>query len=118
MDTITPVLANLAQTLLALALPILAAYLASTLKKFLVAKIADLKAGASLETVYLIDAAVEAGVHAAEQFVKGSDAKLTYAIKLATNYLSARGIALDLDLLRGLIEAEVQREFGKDAPSN
>lgn len=110
---LTETLSNLAQTLLALALPILAAYLATTLKSFLVAKIADLKAGASNETAYLIDQAVEAGVYAAEQFVKGSDAKLSYAITLATDFLSARGVALDLALLRGLVEAEVKKSFGK-----
>lgn len=106
-------LSNFAQTLLALALPILAAYLATTLKQFLTAKIADLKAGASNETAALIDQAVEAGVYAAEQFVKGSDAKLSYAVKLATDFLSARDIALDLALLRGLVEAEVKKSFGK-----
>jgi len=109
----TAALSNFAQTLLALALPILAAYLATTLKSFLTAKIADLKAGANNETAYLIDQAVEAGVYAAEQYVKGSDAKLSYAIQLATDYLDSRGVVLDLATLRGLVEAEVKKSFGK-----
>lgn len=113
METITPVLSSLAMSLFVLAIPILAGYLAKTTKAFLQAKIAELKANASAETALLIDNAVSAGVFAAEQFVIGSDAKLTYAIGLATDYLSARGIAIDLNLLRGLVEAEVKREFSK-----
>ena len=107
------IISQFAQTLLALALPILAAYLASTLKGFLVAKIADLKSGSSNDTAYLIDQAVEAGVYAAEQAVKGSGAKLDFATGLATEYLKSHGITLDLALLRGLVEAEVKKAFGK-----
>jgi len=110
------IISQFSQTLLTLALPILAAYLAQSLKNFLVAKVADIKANASTETTVLIDGAIQAGVQAAEQLYTGSGqgkAKLAYATELATAYLSKLGVQLDLALLTGLIEAEVHRAFSE-----
>jgi len=113
----TDVISNLAQSLLALAIPVLAAYLATSLKKFLDAKIADMKANANTETQLLIDTAVGEAVKAAEQIYNGpgqGKTKLGYAVKLSTEYLAKLGVNLDLSLLTGLIEAEVYRAFNAE----
>lgn len=105
------------QTVLALAVPILAAYLAKQIKSALVAAIAAAKANTNAQTQALIDNTVNAAVLAAEQLGGAGSTKLTYAIRFATDYLDSLGIDLNLEALRGLVEAEVKREFGKE-PSN
>ena len=106
----TKTLSELAQSLLALALPIIAAYVAHAVKSFYDAKLADLKASAG-ENSWLVDQAINTAVHAAEQLLEGSKPKLDYAIETATDLLAKRGVTLDLKTLRALIEAEVNREF-------
>lgn len=109
------IITDFAQSLLALALPILAAYLAATLKAFLAQSIASMRARASADARYLIDDAVVIAVRAAEQLGGASEQKLTYAVDLAQQYLAHHGVGLDLKVLRGLVEAAVKAEFGKPA---
>lgn len=105
----TDILNHFAQSLLAIALPVLAAYLATTLKAFLVAKINELRVGANEQSRWLIDAAIEQAVRAAEQMGTASDEKLTIAITAAQSYLNEFGVHLDSVTLRHLIEAEVKQ---------
>jgi len=111
------ILSQFAQSLLALSLPILAAYLATTLKAWLTAKLAEARKNTDAQTQALIDFAVSKAVLAAEQLGGASDAKLTYALNAGEKYLKTFGVSLDLQLLRGLVEAEVKAQFGKSSGS-
>lgn len=107
------ILSQLAQSLLDLALPILAAYLARELKQLLADASATLAARSNAESRAVMQAAADIAVRAAEQMGGAADQKLTMAVKIAGQYLAEHDVHLDLVLLRGLIEASVREQFGK-----
>jgi hypothetical protein len=71
------------------------------------------KASLSLEQQYAFDLFLKTCVYAAEQMnLRGSISnKLNYALGLAEDWLTARGLPIDLDEIRAGIEAAVHKEF-------
>lgn len=110
-------LSQFAQSILALCLPVLAAYLARELKALLRRAAGRLEAQESAEVRDLLSRAASIAVRAAEQMGGDGAAKLTMAQEIAQKYLDTHGVQIDVGLLRGLVEAQVQQEFGKP-PTN
>ena len=103
--------ADLAGQILALALPFLATALTAWLVAAVKAKLANAKSVYGSNVGYWLDAAATMAVNAAEQTLKDNDEKKSYAVKLAQDYLKARGVALPLDLIAGRVEAAVFEEL-------
>ena len=109
--------ADLAGQILALVLPLLATALTAWLLAAVKSKLAHVKSEYGSDVGYWLDAAAVMAVNAAEQTLKDNDEKKSYAVKLAQDYLKARGVALPLDLIVGKVEAAVFEElhtFTKD----
>ena len=102
-------LAQLAQTALTVALPILVAYGVNWLK----AKRTELKNSEYADELAYVEMAASQAVWAAEQLglkTKGMD-KLNYATGLAQAWLDQRGIAISATTVRGAIEAALAKEL-------
>ena len=111
LQPILDLLNDFAGQVLALILPLLA----TALTAWLVAKakqlLADAKDTAGSNIGYFLDRAAKLAVSAAEQTLKANDEKKAYALKLASDYLLARGVKLDAAVIAGAIEAAVFDEL-------
>jgi hypothetical protein len=117
-------LARFAFNLMLLALPIVAAYVAHGVAKFLAAKTAEavqaLKDTGHVDAAYALEKYARLAVKAAEQFIKGpGSVKKTYAVGILQRMLNERGITqFSVKTLADLVEAAVIEEFPHDQPAN
>ena len=111
LQPILDILAAFAGQVLIIVLP----FLASAAAAWLVAKAKQLLAEAKDTTGsnvgYFLEQAARLAVSAAEQTLVKNTEKKTYALRLATDYLAARGVKLDVALIEGAIEAAVFEEL-------
>jgi len=114
---LTNFLAMFAQALLIIAIPIVAAGAFMWARQ----KWAEIKQNISKEQLSLIEKGVQIAVKAAEQagfagVLKSGSEKKEYAIDAVQRYLDRAGIAIDVEEIVTLIEAEVNTRFTKYAP--
>lgn len=112
-------LAQFAQTLLMLALPILAAYAVRWLRVQGKLAWAKLEATQNKEVLALLETTASWAVRAAEQEL-GNDAgaaKKAQAVKLLSDWLEARGVQLDEAHLLAAVEAAVWTEMNAPLPA-
>jgi len=111
LQPILDILADFAGQVLIIVLP----FLASAAAAWLVAKakqlLAEAKDTAGSNVGYFLDQAAKMAVSAAEQTLKANAEKKAYALKLASDYLLARGVKLDMALIEGAVEAAVFDEL-------
>src|SRR3990167_3622892 len=111
LQLILDILADFAGQVLIIVLP----FLASAAAAWLVAKakqlLAEAKNTAGSNVGYFLEQAASLAVSAAEQTLKANDEKKAYALKLASDYLLARGVKLDAAVIAGAIEAAVFDEL-------
>lgn len=117
LQPILDALATFAAQVLVIVLPVLASLAAAWLVaqiKMKIEQIKDIKYGG---VGYALESAVNMAVSAAEQTFKGGEgkakAKKDAAVALATAYLKARGVKLDVALIEGAVEAAVFDELTK-----
>jgi len=81
----------------------------------------ELKQKLTKDQLSIIDAGVQIAVRAAEQegfagLLKSGAEKKNFAIKAVQNYLNRAGMAIDVNEIATLIEAEVNKQFSSHAP--
>jgi hypothetical protein len=91
--------------------PIVLGFVAAWLKS----KRDAVRAGMTTDELYLLDSLSTVAVQAAEQAKLAGliKEKKNYAVDIMVNYLTSRGVKIDLKAIDALIEAAVLREFGK-----
>lgn len=114
---LTNFLAQLAQALLIIAIPIVVAGAFMWARQ----KAAEIKQNLSKEQLLMIEKGVHIAVKAAEQagfsgILKSGIEKKEYAIDAVQRYLDRAGVAIDVEEIATLIEAEVNSQFTKYAP--
>lgn len=114
---LTNFLAQLAQALLIIAIPIVVAGAFMWTRQ----KAAEIKQNLSKEQLSMIEKGVHIAVKAAEQagfsgILKSGIEKKEYAIDAVQRYLDRTGVAIDVEEIATLIEAEVNSQFTKYAP--
>lgn len=114
---LTNALAMFAQALLIIAIPIVVAGAFMWGRQ----KAAEIKQNLSKEQLSMIEKGVSIAVKAAEQagfsgMLKSGGEKKDYAIDAVQRYLDRAGVAVDIDEIVTLIEAEVNTQFTKYAP--
>ena len=108
----------LAPALLALAIPILIAFLFQWFRQ----KSAEFRSRLTAQQQQFIDAGVGIAVRAAEQMglsqqlAGGGQGKKAFALKTAQDYLNRLGVQIDVNELATLVEAEVRQQFSNAAP--
>ena len=104
-----------AEQVLVVVLPLLASLASAWLVAQIKLKIDEIKANKHAEVGYVLENAVSMGISAAEGTLKSGEgkAKKDAAVELATAYLAARGVKLDVALIEGAIEAAVFDELNK-----
>lgn len=114
LQPILDALAKFAQQLLVIALPILIGFGINWLKL----KTDEVKQSVKdrLDDKYdwAIDKAVEYAVSAAEQTLTGGLAKKEFAVKWAQDYLTSRGVKIDVAFLADIVEAQVHDKFNQE----
>ena len=117
LQPILDILTDFAGQVLAIVLPFLAASAAAWLVAQARKVLADVKVNAGSNVGYWLEEAANMAVSAAEQTLKDNAEKKAYALGLATDYLKARGVKLDVAVIAGADEAAVfdeLHEFGKE----
>lgn len=114
---LTNFLAQLSQALLIIAIPIVVAGAFMWARQ----KAAEIKQNLSKEQLSMIEKGVQIAVKAAEQagfsgILKSGREKKEYAIDAVQRYLDRAGVAIDVEEIATLIEAEVNSQFTKYAP--
>jgi hypothetical protein len=114
---LTNFLAIFAQALLIIAIPIVVAGAFMWARQ----KAAEIKQNLSTEQLTMIEKGVRIAVKAAEQagfsgMLKSGSEKKEYAIDAVQRYLDRAGVAIDVEEIVTLIEAEVNTQFTKYAP--
>jgi hypothetical protein len=114
---LTNFLAMFAQSLLIIAIPIIVAGAFVWVRQ----KAAEIKQNLSKEQLSMIEKGVQIAVKAAEQtgfsgVLKSGREKKAYAIDAVQRYLDRSGVAIDVEEIATLIEAEVHSQFSNYAP--
>ncbi len=117
MNEFSSFLSMLASALLVIAIPILVAAAFQWARH----KAAEIKQNLSKEQLSMIENGVKLAVKAAEQagfsgLLKGGSEKKQYAIDAVQRYMDRAGVAIDVDEIATLIEAEVNAQFSNYAP--
>ena len=104
------------QKFLEVVLPVLATALAGLAIAWITKLINDIKARLTEDQEWIINQAIEAAVLAAEQIdLKGVVIdKKDYALQVAMQWLSLKGIKINLNILDARIEAAVFDQFNRD----
>jgi hypothetical protein len=104
------------QKFLEVVLPVLATALAGLAIAWITKLINDVKARLTEDQEWIINQAIEAAVLAAEQIdLKGVVIdKKDYALQVAMQWLSLKGIKINLNILDARIEAAVFDQFNRD----
>ena len=115
LQPILDALATFAAQVLVIVLPVLASLAAAWLVAQIKMKIEQIKDTKYGGVGYALESAVNMAVSAAEQTFKSGEgkAKKDAAVALATAYLKARGVKLDVALIEGAVEAAVFDELTK-----
>lgn len=104
------------QKFLEVVLPVLATALAGLAIAWITKLINDVKARLTEDQEWIINQAIDAAVLAAEQIdLKGTVInKKDYALQVAMQWLSLKGIKINLNILDARIEAAVFDQFNRD----
>jgi len=115
MDVMLDFVSQFLEMLLAAALPILAGYAVVWVKSQVETAKAKLIERQSTDLVWAIESAAQMAVKAAEQAKLAGfiEEKKEYALEVATLWLKARGMTINLQLLEAAIEAAVLEEFNR-----
>lgn len=104
------------QKFLEIVLPVLATALAGLVIAWITKVISDVKSKLTEDQEWIIRQAINSAVLAAEQAnIAGAvKEKKEYALNIAEQWLAAKGITIDLNILDARIEAAVFDEFNRD----